>query len=241
MIAFRGRALSQAVRNDTEPARNRVNYRRKILSSLRQPTQFWGRVIGRLLAGIGLLFVVVTVTPIDKWWTNALSGTGHPAPGRVLIVLGGMINDYGAVGGSSYWRCVYAAHDWKQGGFQEVVVSGGEIEGNSVSLAMEDFLVSQGVPRNAIRVESRSQTTRENALYTKQLLEEESGPFVLVTSDYHVFRASRCFRKVGLNVEPMPNPDAGMGARNWRGRWPVFIDLVQESVKIIYYYCRGWI
>jgi len=196
---------------------------------------------GRLLASIGLLYVIITITPIDRWWTNALAGPEHRGSGKVLIVLGGMINDYGAVGGSSYWRCVYAAHDWKEGGFQEVVVSGGMLEGNSVSLAMADFLVSQGVPRSVIRLETRSQTTRENALYTKVLLETEPGPFVLVTSDYHMFRASRCFRKVGLDVELMPNPDAGMRAKHWRGRWPVFIDLVQESVKIIYYYVRGWI
>ena len=198
-------------------------------------------MVGRLLAGIGLLFVIVTITPIDQWWANALAGREHPVSGRVLIVIGGMINDYGAVGGSSYWRCVYAAHDWIEGAFQEIVVSGGEIGGNSVSLGMADFLVSQGVPRNAIRIETRSHTTRENALYTKELLENESGPFVLVTSDYHMFRASHCFRKVGLNVETMPNPDAGMRAKHWRGRWPAFVDLVQESVKIIYYYGKGWI
>jgi uncharacterized SAM-binding protein YcdF (DUF218 family) len=199
------------------------------------------RAIGRFLAGLGLLFVMVTVTPVDIWWVRALAGPLQPASGKVLIVLGGTVNDYGTVGGSSYWRCVYAAHHFRDGGFQQVVVSGGQIEGSSVSGAMADFLVCLGVPRAAISAEARSENTRENALYTKELLGNDSRPMVLVTSDYHMFRASRCFRKVGLNVLTFPNPDVAMRAKHWRGRWPAFLDLVQESVKIAYYFVRGWI
>jgi len=203
--------------------------------------QLFIRVISGFLAGLGLLLVIVTVTPVDIWWARALAGTLQPASGKVLIVLGGTVNDYGTVGGSSYWRCVYAAHVYKDGGFQQVVVSGGEIEGNSVSEAMADFLVYQGVPRTAISAEARSESTRENALYTKKLLGNESRQMALVTSDYHMFRASRCFRKVGLNVLTLPNPDVTMRAKHWWGRWPAFLDLVQESAKITYYFLRGWI
>jgi uncharacterized SAM-binding protein YcdF (DUF218 family) len=199
------------------------------------------RVIGRLLAGLGLLFVIITVTPVDIWWTKVLAGPRQPASGKVLIVLGGTVNDYGTVGGSSYWRCVYAAHYFRDGGFEQIVVSGGQIEGNPVSGAMADFLVCLGVPRAAIRAEARSESTRENAVYTKELLGNDSRPMVLVTSDYHMFRASRCFRKVGLNVAPLPNPDVAMRAQHWRGRWPAFLDLVLESFKIAYYFVRGWI
>lgn len=195
----------------------------------------------RFLAGLGLLFVMVTVTPVDIWWARALAGPLQPASGKVLIVLGGTVNDYGTVGGSSYWRCVYAAHHFREGGFEQVIVSGGQVEGNSVSGAMADFLACLGVPRNAIRAETRSESTRENALYTKELLGNDSRQVVLVTSDYHMFRASRCFRKVGVHVLTFPNPDVAMRAQHWRGRWPAFVDLVQESVKISYYFVRGWI
>jgi hypothetical protein len=30
-------------------------------------------------------------------------------------------------------------------------------------------------------------------------------------------------------------------ASTWKGRWPAFLDLISESVKIVYYYARGWI
>lgn len=132
-------------------------------------------------------------------------------------------------------------HHFGEGDFEQVIVSGGQIEGNSVSGATADFLAWLAVPRNALRLETRSESTRENAPYTNELLGNDSRQMVLVTSDYHMFRASRCFRKVGLHVLTFPNPDVSMRAQHWRGRWPAFVDLVQESAKIAYYFVRGWI
>ena len=94
-------------------------------------------------------------------------------------------------------------------------------------------------------METASDNTRENALFVQKLL--ASAPprpgsrLVLMTSDYHMFRAWRAFRKAGLTVLPRPIPDGGKRAGSWWRRWPVFLDLAQESVKIAYYYGRGWI
>jgi len=199
------------------------------------------RAAGALFAALGFLVIFVTVTPVDVWWASALAGSYQEKPGQVLIVLGGSINDNGSIGGSSYWRCLYASELWNRGGFKQVVTSGGASQGPSVAQSMADFLVCQGVPRTAIRLETRSETTRENALYSAELLKSTPGPLVLITSDYHMFRAYRCFRKVGLEVLPNPSPDVLKRATSWRGRWPAFLDLVEESCKIIYYYARGWI
>ena len=64
---------------------------------------------------------------------------------------------------------------------------------------------------------------------------------MLLTSDYHMFRAHRAFKKAGLEVLPKPFPDARKRASEWTGRWPAFLDLVEETLKIGYYYARGWI
>ena len=63
---------------------------------------------------------------------------------------------------------------------------------------------------------------------------------MLLTSDYHMFRARRAFRKAGLEVEPRPFPDADKRLNNWRARWQVVLDLGVETVKIVYYRVRGW-
>ena len=106
---------------------------------------------------------------------------------------------------------------------------------------MRDFLVCQGVPQQAIQLESMSSSTRENALPAKQILARSEGRKVLLTSDYHMFRAHRAFNQVGLEILPRPYPDVRKRATRWIGRWAAFLDLMTETAKIIYYFARGWI
>jgi uncharacterized SAM-binding protein YcdF (DUF218 family) len=106
---------------------------------------------------------------------------------------------------------------------------------------MRDFLEAHGVPREAIQIETQSTTTHENALRVAELLAHVPGSKVLLTSDYHMFRAFRAFKKAGLEVLPRPFPDAGKRAVGWAGRWPAFVDLIVEMMKIGYYRVRGWI
>ncbi len=192
-------------------------------------------------ASLGFVFVLVTVTPLVSWWAAALAGPWEDPSGEVLIVVGGSVLDNGVIGTTSYWRGVYAAEAWKGGEFRQVILSGGGPEKISVAEAMRDFLECRGVPPAVIRLEPRSNSTRENALYTRELLAGVPGHKVLLTSDYHMFRAQRAFRKAGLDVLPRPLPDARKRAAHWLGRWPAFLDLVVETLKIGYYYVRGWI
>jgi uncharacterized SAM-binding protein YcdF (DUF218 family) len=202
------------------------------------------RVLGAvrwLLAGLGLLLLVVTLTPLDSWWATALAGPWNDPPGDVLIVLGGSVLEDGLIGSSSYWRSVYAVRAWKEGGFRLIILSGGGASRTSAAESMRDFLVGQGVPLAAVQLETRSHSTRENALFAKPILEGMAGRKVLLTSDYHMFRASRVFRKAGIQVLPRPFPDARKRARTPLSRWSAFIDLCIETTKICVYYFRGWI
>lgn len=192
------------------------------------------------LAALGLLVVLVTATPLVAWWAARLAGPWTNPKGDTLIVVGGSILDNGMIGSSSYWRAIYGVLSYRQGGFRDVVVSGGG-EPAPIAIQIADYLVSQGVPRDRIRLETRSRTTRENALNVAALLTGAAGRKVLLTSDYHMYRAYRAFRKAGLEVEPLSFPDAVKRGASWQGRWPAFLDLVVESAKILYYRLRGWI
>jgi uncharacterized SAM-binding protein YcdF (DUF218 family) len=200
-----------------------------------------GRWIIRALAAIGFLLVFITVTPVDGWWIKMLAGSWNDAKGDVLVVLAGdSIKD--VIGESSYWRSVYAVRVWRESGWREVVVTGGSLDGEvPAAERMRDFMASQGVPASAIRVEGDSHSTRENALKSKALLENRPGRKVLLTSDYHMFRAARVFRKAGVDIAPRPLPDAAKQIAVWRNRWPVFLGLCVETVKIGYYFARGWV
>ena len=106
---------------------------------------------------------------------------------------------------------------------------------------MAEFLKFQGVPAAAIHLETESRSTRENALYSAPLLKTLQGRKVLLTSDFHIFRARRAFAKAGAEVSVQPVPDVLKRSNRWLSRWPCFVDLVEETVKIGYYWVRGWI
>jgi uncharacterized SAM-binding protein YcdF (DUF218 family) len=57
-------------------------------------------------------------------------------------------------------------------------------------------------------MENRSSNTRQNAINTAKLTAGMTGPFVLLTSDFHVWRASRTFARAGMHIESRPCPDA---------------------------------
>ena len=199
------------------------------------------RWITRALAVIGFLFVFVTVTPIDDWWIKSLEGPWNDPKGDVLIVLAAdSIKD--VIGWSSYWRSVYAVRAWREGGWRLVLISGGSKGGvEPAAERMGEFMMSQGIPVSVIRVETESQSTRENALKSKPILDQLTGRKVLMTSDFHMFRAVRVFRKAGITIEPRPLPDAAKQVVSWQNRWPVFLELCVETAKIAYYFSHGWI
>ncbi|HWB82773.1 MAG TPA: YdcF family protein [Bryobacteraceae bacterium] len=193
----------------------------------------------RLLMAAGCLLLLVMFTPLVPWWARQLAGPWNDPQGDMLIVLGGSAVDSGFLGDSSYWRSVYAARVYRQSPYREVIVSGGGAW--HVAQLMRDFVVCEGIPAGIVQVEDQSGSTRENALFVKKLLGNTPGRKVLLTSDYHMFRARRAFQKAGLNVLPHPFPDVVKRSSSRAERWPLFFDLCTEMVKCGYYYARGWI
>lgn len=192
------------------------------------------RTLCRLLAAFGLLVLLILVTPIDRWWAHAYAGSIDQPRGDVLILLSAANDDHAVMSYSSYWRARYALLAWRTGVYRTIVVTGGGGPG------IQDFLLAEGVPAAAILAEWQSTTTRENALNTARLLQGVPGTRVLLTSDFHMYRALRVFRRAGLNVTPYAVPDVIKRSRRWDERFSGFTTLVTETVKILYYRARGW-
>jgi uncharacterized SAM-binding protein YcdF (DUF218 family) len=193
----------------------------------------------RWLAAIFAVFVLtmtlVIFTPIVALWARAYSGPMNRPSGDILILLAAADDYQGEISDSSYWRANFALTVWRTGTFKKFVISGGAGPG------IVNFLADNGVRREDMLAEWQSTSTRENALDTLQMLNGMPGRKVLVTSDFHIFRAFRVFRKLGMDVTPMPVPDV-VETRNHRyGRLAGFETMVEESTKIVYYELRGWI
>jgi uncharacterized SAM-binding protein YcdF (DUF218 family) len=64
---------------------------------------------------------------------------------------------------------------------------------------------------------------------------------VVLTRDYHAYRAKRTFQKAGLKVKMWPIADVCKRGATPALRWSAFLDVAAEAVKIVYYGIRGWI
>lgn len=197
--------------------------------------QHTGKWAGRVLMTLGLLMVLVTVTPIDFWWAHAYAGPIQLPKGDVLVVLSAANDDQGFISYSSYWRARYALLAWNTGAYKKIIVTGGGGPG------IRDFLAHEGVPADAIIAEWASTSTRENGLNAARLLKGMPGKKVLLTSDFHMYRALRVFRRLGVDMAPAPAPDVMKISESPYLRIPAFETMVVESVKIVGYRVRGWI
>jgi uncharacterized SAM-binding protein YcdF (DUF218 family) len=194
-----------------------------------------GRFLTRLFAVIGFITFVVMSTPVVSWWARAYSGPIQQPRGDVLILLSAAADDNGAISYSSYWRARQALFAWQTGEFKKIVISGGGGPG------ILNFLIAYGVPRDALVAEWRSASTHENGVETARLIQDMPGKKVLLTSDFHMFRALRVFRRQGIEVTPMSAPDVLRATEHWNGRFPAFERMLVESCKIAYYQIRGWL
>jgi uncharacterized SAM-binding protein YcdF (DUF218 family) len=194
-----------------------------------------GRWLDQLLAAIGLITVLVIATPIVSWWVLAYRGPLEQPKGDVLILISAAADDRGGISYSSYWRARHALLAWQTGGFKKIVISGGGGPG------ILNFLIVNGVPREAMVAEWRSTSTRENGVESARLLRDMPGKKVLLTSDFHMYRAIGVFRKLGVEVTPMPVPDVLKSTEHWDGRFRAFETMMIETAKIVYYRIHGWI
>ena len=107
-------------------------------------------------------------------------------------------------------RFLHALMLYKTGHIRKIIVAGGlgDMRKTKVSEAAEikTLLLLAGVPQADILLEERSHNTYENAQYTRQLLRRHPNlkSMVLVTSAFHMRRASACFEKAGIAHIPFP-------------------------------------
>ncbi len=201
------------------------------------------RIFVRFCVVFTVLMLVVQFSPLAPWYARTLAGSWTDPDGDILIVLSADEQPEGFAGPASFGRALYAIRVWREGHFRAVVVSGGRTHGAAISLAaaIGDFLVAYGVPRDQVFLEERSTSTRENALFTSRMIASWPGRKVLLTSDYHMFRARHAFEAAGLTVEPRPFSDVLKRWNNPVYHLPEAWNLALETVKIGWYWARGWI
>lgn len=186
----------------------------------------WKRfaILGRRLAiTAGAILAIIVVVPVGNLmvrsleqrfpeWSGCTGVDSQPVAG--VILLGGglqakrvnghvveMLND-----GAD--RIRYAGTLARKYPNVPVLISGGQVFTRpgmrSEAEGMADLLVELGVARDRIKMETGSRTTAENATRAKSLAAGSNGPWLLVTSAYHMPRSMGVFRRAGMSVIAAP-------------------------------------
>jgi uncharacterized SAM-binding protein YcdF (DUF218 family) len=123
--------------------------------------------------------------------------------GDVLVVLGG----------GSYERPTRAASLFREHVAEQVIITGA-----SDHEANRKRLIQGGVPASAILIEPKADSTRENALFTIEMLRKQGARrVILVTSWYHSRRTLHCFRHYAPELQFYSRPAYFAFARSeWR-------------------------
>ena len=160
----------------------------------------------------------------NPWLINSLQYPFHAPPFpmqanekyEVGVVLGGMtsydkVNKAGHFNMSSD-RFIQVALLYKKGYIKKIVATGGQNGLNNEDDFIEaqfiaDNLKDLGVPESDILVEGNSRNTIENAEKTYKILDSigmAKKKVVLITSAFHIPRATETFKKAGFDIRPYP-------------------------------------
>lgn len=181
----------------------------------------WLRRTIQVLFGMGVaLFLLVEGLILSQF--SASPGAGVD----VCIILGAQMKESGP--SDVLQRRLDKALEYLQANPETlVVVSGGQGDNESVSEArgMRDYLVARGITEERILMEDASTDTWENLAYSAKLIDKEEDSVVIVTNNFHVFRALFIAEKQGYQEAQ------GMAASTHRGN--VLNNLLREFFGVM--------
>lgn len=167
----------------------------------------FGRVFKWLLGGgYALFFVSFAVV------CGLIAGriADKPEPGAdCVIVLGAAVR--GDVPSATLAARLDCAYEYlEQNPLTRSIVTGGQGAGEQVTEAQAsaEYLMKKGISADRIFLENTSTSTQENLLNAREILQAQfpqGARVVIVSSDFHLFRARLVARELGIEAETMGN------------------------------------
>lgn len=194
---------------------------------------FFNKISKRMHALLGTLCLVPAIFVIFLFVYGNVSNASYDED--VVIVLGaGIIGETVTI---PLARRLDAAIDyWNRNPDAYIIVCGGL--GNRAVIteaeAMARYLAARGVPRERILLEELSTSTYENLRFAKGILDEhfpDGFSAVVITNDFHIYRAVRTARQVGIDANRI-------GAYTSWYTWPV--NYLREMLAVMnFWFLQG--
>ncbi|MEF2095196.1 YdcF family protein [Bacillus sp. CFBP9009] len=155
-----------------------------------------------------LVISIIAVLGYFGFLHMKIQGTIHqqiPENADYLIILGARVK--GSVPSLSLQYRIDKAAEYLSANNQTVaIVSGGKGPGEEISeaKAMQLGLIAQGIEEARIMMEDKSTTTQENIVFSKELIPDTAATGLIVSNDFHIYRAVEIAKREGLDMKGMP-------------------------------------
>lgn len=147
-------------------------------------------------------------------------------------------------GGDTEARTQEAIDLYKNGWAPRLIFSGAAMDksGPSNAAVMREQAIAQGIPEDKITIEEQSETTKENAENTNDILADKNiHTAIVVTSSYHMKRTILEFRERAPDVNFRAHPataDTQWSVWWWTTPYGWFL-AISELTKILFFYVGG--
>ena len=177
-------------------------------------------VIGIALLGLSYLLLKPTLWFAIPLWIKIAGGSIVCIGIIVLGIVEGLIlSQFRAKPTEPAQYCIILGAQWKKSGPSrvlkyrldkaveyleinpevKVIVSGGQGYNEPIAEAdgMCAYLENAGISKDRIIVENQSSNTYENLIFSEQFLDKTEGQVVIVTNNFHMYRAMKIAQKQG--------------------------------------------
>ena len=199
---------------------------------------------------IGVALAIAAVCAL-VFYTNAvwriagpLRMSSPPTRADAIVVFAGGAGENGKAGGGTSERLNEAVDLYRAGYAPYLVFSSGYVYSFKEAESMRDSAVALGVPASAIVLEQRATNTYQNVTFVDDILRDHrSKSILLVTSPYHMRRATMVWRKVApeITVTPTPPPRSQFYDHTRGATFEQLRGVLYEYLAILGYRLRGWV
>lgn len=199
------------------------------------------------------LYLLVFYTPIVWFVAEPLRISQFPQKADCIVVFAGGVGESGKPGQGYEERVQYAVELYKKGFSHRMIFSSGYKYVFEESAVMKALAVSLGIPGEVIILEDKASNTYENVKFVKNILDKEKwNKILLVSSPYHILRASLIMKKLipQIKVIYTPIPEShfyshGYKSEGVRAYKQINLQqiraLIHEYLGILYYLWKGYI
>jgi uncharacterized SAM-binding protein YcdF (DUF218 family) len=192
------------------------------------------------IAGVALVYLLVFQTSLPWLIASPLRVSSPPVPADAIVVLAGGVGESGAAGGGYQERVKRAVELYQQRLAPVMIFQSGYTFAFREAEIMRALAVAQGVPDEAIVLETSGRNTYEAIVRVQAVLDEHRWRRVLlVSSPYHMRRALLTWHRQQPSTEVIASPvaDSQFYAHGRGASVQQIGGLAFEYAAIAWYWC----